>query len=197
MKTPLKTEWQRRWLALETTCQAVQDVADEIELFSKKAAMNKQGVRRLVLCGPPGNGKTKIASGVYDYMKAVAFSAFEKKYWYNRPVVTEWVDWPVMVDSFKAGHYERLTDLFDADFLAIDDIGAENDPSKNGADKLCQILSRNADKYSILTTNVHPDEWESKLDARIADRFLRNSQIIVTDKIPSYSVWSITGRKNL
>ena len=193
METPLKSEWQRKWLALETTCGSLQAVANDAEAFAKMAAMNKSGVRRLVLCGPPGNGKTKIASGIHDYMRAVAFSAFDKKYWYSRPIVSEWVDWPVMVDTFKAGHYERLTDLFDADFLVIDDIGAENDPSKNGADKLCQVLSRNAGKFSVITTNVHPDEWESKLDARIADRLLRDSKILLTEGIPSYSVWKLTG----
>jgi len=96
--------------------------------------------------------------------------------------------WPEVTDGFKEGDYSPMTDLLDSDLVIIDDIGAEYDPSKNAANRLCQTLSRREQKFTMVTTNIHPEHWAHLFDVRIADRLLRNSQIVDLFGVPSYAV---------
>lgn len=105
----------------------------------------------------------------------------------NIPSVT-WRYWPKVVDGFKEMRYEIMDDLLEGDIIFLDDVGAEHDPSKNGVDKLCQIVNRRERKFSVITTNLAPEQWEDKWDGRVADRLLRASQIVSLAEIPSYWV---------
>jgi DNA replication protein DnaC len=92
-----------------------------------------------------------------------------------------------VVDDFKGGDYSVLGDMFEVDLLVIDDIGAEHDPSKSGVNKLCQILSRRETKFTVITSNISPAHWPERFDTRIADRLLRNSEVIELWSVPSYA----------
>ena len=99
-----------------------------------------------------------------------------------------YVNWPEVVDGFKEGLYGVVQDCFESSLLIIDDIGAEHDPSKNAADKVCQILSKREHKFNVITTNVHQTSWSNKFDMRIADRLLRNSVVVDLSDIESHSL---------
>ena len=82
-----------------------------------------------------------------------------------------------------------MADACRADFLVIDDIGAESDRYKSGEaiDKLCQILSRREGMFTVVTTNVEPSNWSALLDARVADRLLRKSVVVDMFEVPSFT----------
>jgi len=101
--------------------------------------------------------------------------------------------WPEIVDAFKENCYDVVEDLIAADLLILDDIGAEHDPSRNGASKLCQVLSRREYRFTLVTTNIRPDAWGSVFDARVADRLLRNSEVLTLFGLPSYAVKECLG----
>ena len=86
--------------------------------------------------------------------------------------------WPEATDGFKAGEYGCIEEAINAGLLIIDDVGAEHDPSRNGTDKLCQVLSRREKRFTLLTTNIKPEAWAERFDVRIADRLLRNSVVL-------------------
>lgn len=98
-----------------------------------------------------------------------------------------YVDWPHQVNEFKSGNYGLMQDMLSFGLLVLDDIGAEHDPSKNGTDHLCQILSQRERKFTVITTNIKPEFWPEKFDTRIADRLLRNSEVVRLFGVKSYT----------
>ena len=96
--------------------------------------------------------------------------------------------WPEIANEIAESKNEWLTDAIDCELLVLDDVGAENDPWKRCADKLCQILSRREKKFTILTTNIKPESWPAQFDGRITDRLLRNSVVVDLSSTESYAM---------
>jgi len=99
------------------------------------------------------------------------------------------VRWPETTQEVDRGEYEWLfEEMMSVDLLVIDDAGAENDPWKKAANKLCQILSRREQKFTVITTNIKVESWPERFDTRIADRLFRNSQLVDLFGVESYSI---------
>lgn len=139
----------------------------------------------LVMYGNVGCGKTHIAERLWQWAGRFAVMAWEIGGWKDVPTC-HIVRWPLIVDAFKNGQYGAMETMRDEDMLVIDDVGADNDPSKNGMEKLCQILSARERKFTVVTTNIFPNYWEAVFENRVADRLLRNSVIVDMSKIPSF-----------
>lgn len=150
-------------------------------------ANSEQG-RLLVLAGPNGTGKTHCARAVKRWVdkcghgkqwvpKVDVIASLEALYW----------SWPNLLDRFKGGEWELLDDCRDTSCLIIDELGGGHDPSRVGIDKLCQILSKRENKFTMITTNVAPHSWEEIFDRRVASRFMRNSTLIDLAGVPDYS----------
>ena len=112
--------------------------------------LDQKGV---VLYGPVGVGKTHLAVMVGVYLVV--------RHRMRRPF---YVDWSVFSDDLRSasggvdnGAYERLEALHHADFLVIDDLGAER-PSEFALSKLFGLLNRRRTPF-IVTMNIKPDEW--------------------------------------
>jgi DNA replication protein DnaC len=188
MESDLRTEWQRRCLGLKVTHPKIQAAADACAKLASAIARNDALVPTLVLCGSPGCGKTHLAKRMAAWGRANAFAIHEKHWQFKRaPLSVSFFSWPEVCDGFKEGFYGVLRDLCEDTFVILDDIGADHDPSRNGADKLCQILSRRESKWTILTTNIAPEWWADKWDARIEDRLLRRSTVIDMSDVPSFA----------
>lgn len=97
------------------------------------------------------------------------------------------VNWSEQVNAFKSGEWET-EHLTEPAMLILDDIGAEHDPSKCGAEKLYMVLERREWKWTLITTNISASHWEQRFERRISDRLLRNSAIVDLTKVPSYSI---------
>lgn len=186
---PCRTQWQRKWMGLDVVTPMIQALADEAEAFAGRWYRNNPTRALLVLAGEPGVGKSHVAKKLNQFARAAAHSSFETGAWGLDAVPGSLeLNWPEVVDGFKEGHYWIVDDCLTVELLTIDDLGAENDPSKNAADKLCQILSRREQLFTIITTNIAPVNWEERFDARIADRLLRNSALVDLFNVPSYSL---------
>ncbi len=184
---PCRTQWQRKWLRLDVTCPAVQAMADATEKFCARWFRNKPHPALLVLAGASGVGKTHCAQAVFDFARAGAFSGYELGFWAG-PASLQFLRWPEVCDGFKEGNYGIVEDCLNAGLLILDDIGAEHDPSRSAANKLCEILSRREDKFTLVTTNIDPAAWAQRFDVRINDRLLRNSTVIDLGGVSSYAL---------
>jgi DNA replication protein DnaC len=186
---PCRTAWQRKWLALDVTSLAVQTMADEAEKFCGRWFRNKPTPAVLVLAGEYGVGKSHVARSIYHFARQAAWSSFhETKAWGASLPGALLLRWPEVTDAFKEGNYGILADCFDESLLILDDIGAEHDPSKNAADKLCQILTRREKLFTVVTTNILPALWPKHFDGRTADRLLRNSVVVELSATISYAL---------
>lgn len=150
-----------------------------------------------MLCGESNCAKTHTAKAIFQACRSLALASFEAGGWDECGHVpsTTFTHWPGAVDEFKqrdndgARAAKRLFDeMCECDLLVIDDIGADDDPFKIGAGKLCQMLSRRESKFSAITTNIPVEQWASMLDTRIADRMFRNSEIVNLFGLESYAL---------
>lgn len=189
-RNPCSHPWQVRWLRLDCVHRKVQFAADEAMAFCKRWFTNSPHHTLLVLVGESGCGKSHIGKAIARYCESAASLAFDARKWDKggRIPITTYVRWPEQTDHFKTGDYSMQEEMIDTDLLVLDDIGAEHDPSKNAADKLCQVLTRREKKFTVVTTNIKPLEWPTKFDTRIADRLMRNSVVVSMFDVGSYSL---------
>lgn len=96
--------------------------------------------------------------------------------------------WPAVVDAIRNKELGSVEEGIGVDGLILDDVGADDDPFRQSADKLCQILSRREFKFTVITTNIEQKDWAEKFEARIVDRFMRNSIVVNLDIVPSYAL---------
>lgn len=187
VKRPCENAWERRFLGLDVVHPVIQTMATEVRNWCHRVMHNKRRNTLLVLAGRSGTGKSHAARYAIRFCQAAAMWALDNRY-YDHPLDAEFYSWPEIADGFKNGEFGVMADLFNRDAIAIDDIGAEHDPSSMATEKLCQVLSRRDLKHTIVTTNYLPESWGDKFDARIADRLLRNSVIVDLSAVDSYAL---------
>jgi len=121
--------------------------------------------------------------------------AFEMGGWgkVGRVPSSTFTRWPEFVDDLRTwqrsgtGRHLGFDEMVVSDLLTIDDIGADDDPWKGGSDKLCQLLTRREKEFTVVTTNIEPAHWPEKFDIRIADRLMRNSEVVNLFGLESYA----------
>jgi DNA replication protein DnaC len=144
--------------------------------------------KRLVLFGNNGNGKSRCLRRVRRWVQQ---NAYDLPWGYDsegQSVVANclFVNWTECVNQFKQGHWD-VDWMLEPTILLIDDIGAEHDPSRVGLEKLYMILERRERQWTVITTNLAPEFWESKFERRIADRLFRNADHVDLSNLPSFS----------
>lgn len=190
---PLRNKWQQKRLAMDVTHPEVQVMADAAEVFCRLWFKNDHSKPMLVLAGNPGCGKTHVAKAVYKFAVKMAMAAFDSRAWGERSVPSSrCLSWPLVCSEINEKRYGLVEDLIDHDLAVIDDVGAENDPWKVCADRLCQILSRREGRFTLVTTNIQPKDWAERFDARISDRLFRQSMVVDLSQVPSYSIHKLT-----
>ena len=187
---PLRTEWQRKWIGLDRQgagAGKIQELADAASEFCLRWIRGTPQPALLVICGNTGTGKTHTAKAIHRFCGLSARMAFDGRNWgANRVPSTFYLSWPVAANLFNEKNLSVMVDASENDLVVLDDVGAENDPWKICADKLCQILSRRENKFTVLTTNIMPEAWPEAFDVRITDRLFRNSKIIELNEVASY-----------
>lgn len=180
--------WREKWLKLKLHHRKLVDLAGAAQSFAERFFSNWKDDSLFVISGPTGVGKTHVCDGLYRWATHVRLHLPARGAWpaHELPSIT-WVPWPKAVNLINETRTEFLQDVERSSLLVLDDIGAENDPWKKGADRLCQILSHREREFTIVTTNIEPYLWSEKYDVRIADRLVRNSVIVNLEGVPSYA----------
>lgn len=154
--------------------------------------------RLLVLCGDNGIGKTSTLRGLNRMLKALRIAAWSCGWWKLGPPSLQYACWSLWANLDPAHSQEEtmaLEDLWDADILLLDDIGAECDRYKSGLalSNLTVLLEKRAHKWTAVTCNYLPELWvgteavPGRFGKRAGDRLFRNSQIVPLRHTPSWS----------
>jgi DNA replication protein DnaC len=196
--TPCATKWQRKWLDLEITHPLVQEAATAAEAFCGRWFNNDRSKPLLVLVGDVGTCKTHIARKIFHFCSVAAMNAFNagKHGQHSLPSAVS-LAWPATCAKFydKQVANNIVADASEATLRIIDDIGAEKDNFTESTDRLCQILSRTEDRFTVITTNIEVKDWPTKFDVRISDRLMRDSVIKSLRGVPSFAIWKRTQKK--
>ena len=144
----------------------------------------------LTLLGGSGVGKTHLARAVFQrWMELPMWYQPFGKDWGPKCVLDgRFVDWRAQTESFQRGDYTAVDDLCDFDFVVLDDIGAEHDPSGIGKSKLDRILNSRLLKNTVITSNLMLDQIRDRLDERIASRLIRNDSVIIELTVPDFNI---------
>jgi len=128
-------------------------------MFSWAQAVVGLAQQGVVLYGDVGTGKSHLACMTGKYLTV--------RYRLRSPF---YVDWSVFSDDLRSasggvdnGAYEKLERLHHADFLLIDDLGAER-PSEFALSKLFGLLNRRNTPF-IVTMNLEPGKWLHNIEA--------------------------------
>lgn len=191
-KQKAKQRWQEKWLQMKLHHPQLRAMADALYSFGYDVFHSPKSGRMLVIYGPNGCGKTHGARRFKAWFDTIRLAI--------GPVCTTTEEgeealipnccyrmWPAVVKGFKQDQF-LITDYLANEYLTmIDDIGAEHDPSKYGLEQLYLILSRREKKFTIITTNISPEQWEARFERRIASRMFRNSTHIDLTQVPDYN----------
>jgi len=125
-----------------------------------------------------GTGKTFISRLIRDAVRK-SFSCV---------IPTKFTHWPSLCDRMQSK--EETTGSFafaeECGLLILDDIGAEHQTAAM-LSKLARLMDSRLRHWTILTTNLTPDEWQ-KRDARIASRIIRDGNRHVCCETTDYAL---------
>lgn len=187
--TPPNESWNSKWLKLRTEHHPkLKELEREAGLFCFGMWQAPMRGRMLLLFGENGTAKTHTANAVHRWVSSVGHG----KTWFPTMGVRAQLQslfwhWPALLDELKGGNWDLVEDCMNVPCLIIDELGGGHDPSGVGVDKLCQILSRREKMWTLITTNITADAWETKFDRRVASRFFRNSTHVDLSDVPDYS----------
>lgn len=153
-----------------------------IEKWSGRWYRRKLEATTLVLFGPSGTGKTLSTMRAYEWAKRASFSSFDQGFWASpfQPIFIRWASWWHQVERSRDTS-DAIEDITRIPVLFIDDIGAEADrfKSKESTALLADILALRERKFTLITTNIHKDQWGEHWDTRVDERLSRNHAVHV------------------
>lgn len=157
--------------------------------YSKRPSVGN----RLIISGPNGVGKTHCAKAIHKWAQRISLQL---------PLVhipnvdgddiqlatAQYLFWPGVVDGFKRDEWDIVEEACKQSLVVLDDVGAEHDPSGIGREKLYYMLERRAQMWTVITTNVPPNQWDTRFESRIASRFLRNCVVVDLADVQDYGL---------
>lgn len=147
--------------------------------------------RWLSFTGRSGCGKTHLAKRICTFWETSGCWAIHRESGHSFMREGRFLDWRVFARDIK-GNWGLVDDLCDMPFLAIDDIGAEYDPSGFLKGQLDMILNQRLGKWTVITSNMSLKHIAEKVDARIASRMIRSGgEVIHTEGVDDYSMRQI------
>lgn len=165
---------------------------DRCEIWVKHVVRNERMTDTLlVVHGRNGCGKSTAAKGLVKYFNAYRMWAFGKGFWgVNPPSLAIFVDWAKIAETKPDERDDFWRECSDASLLVLDDVGADTDRfrSEVSTDNFRRMLQHRERRFTMVTTNVPPAQWQERWDARVADRLLRNADVFEIANAPSWAV---------
>lgn len=190
--------WLDKWLRINATHPQLQALEKAVYQFCGDYAKSPRIGHRLLIYGENGTGKSHAARTIFHWARDIAMQIpcvkqeeniddpSMENTGFGLATASMW-NWTTMMNRMKNGEWQLIEDLFTPHMLIVDDIGADHDPSKLGVEKLYLLLERREFKWTVMTTNIHPDQWADKFDRRIQSRFLRSTKLIALDQVPDFN----------
>lgn len=124
----------------------------------------------LLLCGVPGNGKTTLMRAIQTLVNMI-----DIKNIYDQPVAMITVD-AREITRLNRDSYDQFKAIRNREMLGIDDLGIEPTEVMDYGNILSPVIDLlsyryNEQLFTIVTTNLRPNEIRDKYKDRIADRF--------------------------
>ena len=130
--------------------------------------------RWLSFLGQSGTGKTFLSQLIFE--QAARVTALKASALVLSPIRKFF--WPRLLSRLRDGEYWLVRELADCNFVFLDELSLEHDPSGFGADKLCEILSCRVGKWTLLTSNLSMEKL-GDVDGRISSRLRRGGSVVV------------------
>lgn len=134
----------------------------------------RKDARWLTFLGGSGVGKTYLADALYQ-------AAMRNAQLIHHPSLVSgvWrIHWPTFLKELRNQQYHLLDDAADANFLMIDELVLEHDPTKFGADKMSELFGRRVGKWTVSTSNLSRQKI-ADIDIRIISRIIRDENEVV------------------
>ena len=93
-----------------------------------------------------------------------------------------------VADKIRAKEFSIVDSMEKQSLCVLDDIGADNDPFKQTAEKLDRVLRSRAGKWTLCTANLSLAQIGQKLDPRIASALIRDGNKVHEMKTQDYSM---------
>lgn len=144
--------------------------------------------RWLTVSGKTGIGKTILSQGFYKYLLSIISEEVHHKVKLNRGSRgVSFHKWHDITRSLSDKRSLALDDIEDEWVTVVDDIGSVgNEFCGEKADNLYRLLEARAKKWTLFTTNLSLNQFH-QIDSRMADRFIRNGNQVVSVKADSHS----------
>jgi DNA replication protein DnaC len=146
----------------------------------------------LTLCGKSGTGKTMLARIIMNELRMNRWGHSDR----IRPInvgaevilfTARFYDMRKVSDGFKHGNFSVTERMEEVSLCILDDVGADQDPSKTTAGKVDRVLRSRANKWTVMTSNLSLSDIGTKLDARIASFVVRGNNRFVEIKADDFA----------
>lgn len=131
--------------------------------------------RDVLLCGPPGTGKSHIVQAIGYQLIKLGYIVFYRSIF---DVVRDFLH-----DEAMDGHERVMARYLKPDLLIIDDFGMKQLPKRSGEFLFEIVMRRYETRSTMMTTNRPLEDWGKILGdvataTAILDRFLHHAEII-------------------
>ena len=149
----------------------------------------------LLLSGPPGTGKTHLATGILAARLHAWMAAFPRPWWEvdageelaivrRPPLVVRFLVVPTLLDQLRAAirygdRDDPLPELVDADLVVLDDLGREK-VTDWATERLYVLVNEryNRRRATIVTTNYAPSELADRGYDALVSRLMEGSSAV-------------------
>lgn len=154
-----------------------------------EAILVKESPRWLSLLGTSGAGKTHLSKKLLEFWRGV--SGWRKvggsAGTFYRLGDSRFVSWRKFIDRQKSGQFGEIQGIRETEFVIIDDIGAERDPSGFAKERLDDIADARLGKWTVFTSNLLLAQIAA-IDKRIASRLIRCGSKVIEVSTTDYNL---------
>lgn len=130
--------------------------------------------RWLTFAGASGTGKTLLSELIHGEARTMHHLRTHKTLLDGVAMAF----WPGLLSRLRNGEHQLVRDLCDANFVLLDEVAIEHDPSGFARDKLCEILSMRVGKWTVITSNLTLTQL-GEIDTRISSRMVRGGSVVI------------------